>query len=152
MWLVRSRLNFQATYGMKQRRSVRSKASKLKRSYKSLSCTGICWSAFDDSSLFSHALVLGRSATIMLEASSDSLWRPKFLINLNSRSNSQPWSNLGQPGPSPRKNSLTHPSDPNWIVNTFVGPTHGQRLGQTHCHPSVHRSLPELLPHSPKFT
>jgi hypothetical protein len=32
---------------------------------------GICWSAFDDSSLFSHALVLEPSATIMWEASSD---------------------------------------------------------------------------------
>jgi hypothetical protein len=68
---VRSRLNFQATYRMKQQRSVRFKASKLKRSYKSLSCTGICWSAFDNSYLFSHALVPGRSATIMSEASSD---------------------------------------------------------------------------------
>jgi hypothetical protein len=48
MWLVRSRLNFQATYKMKQRRSVRSIASKLKRSCKSLSCTGSCWSSFDD--------------------------------------------------------------------------------------------------------
>jgi hypothetical protein len=68
---VRSRLNFQATYRMKQRRSVRSKESKLKRLYKSLSCTGSCRSLFDYSPLLGHALVLGRSATIMSESSSD---------------------------------------------------------------------------------
>jgi hypothetical protein len=28
---------------------------------------------------------------------------PRFLISLNGRSNSQQWSNHGQPGPSPRK-------------------------------------------------
>jgi hypothetical protein len=31
------------------------------------------------------------------------LWRPRFLISHNSRSNGQQWSNHGQPGPSPRK-------------------------------------------------
>jgi hypothetical protein len=72
-WLVRSRLKFQATYRMKQWRSVRSKTSKLKRFYKSMSCRGICSSPFDDSSpLLGHALVPGRSATVIGESSSDS--------------------------------------------------------------------------------
>jgi hypothetical protein len=31
------------------------------------------------------------------------MWRPRFLISRNSRSNGQQWSNHGQPGPSPRK-------------------------------------------------
>jgi hypothetical protein len=29
------------------------------------------------------------------------------------------------------KNSLTHPSDPIWLVDTLVGPTHGQRMVKT---------------------
>jgi hypothetical protein len=36
-------------------------------------------------------------------ADQPNLWRPRFLISLNSRSNGQQWSNHGQPGPSPRK-------------------------------------------------
>jgi hypothetical protein len=72
-------ITFSSNLQMKQRRSIRSKASKLKISYKSLSCTSICWSAFDDSSLFIHALVLGPSATIMSEASSDS---PRCMWNV----------------------------------------------------------------------
>jgi hypothetical protein len=57
---------------MKQCRSTRSKASKLKRLYKSLSCIGICSSPFDDSSpLLGYSLVPGRSATVIGESSSE---------------------------------------------------------------------------------
>jgi hypothetical protein len=80
------------------------------------------------------------------------LWCPRFLISRNSQSNGQQWSNHGQPGPLISKNSLTHPSDPNWLVNTLVGRTHGQRMVKLPCHSSVHQCLPDLLPRSPKFT
>jgi hypothetical protein len=80
------------------------------------------------------------------------LWRPRFLINPNSRSMQltvvKPWSTWALTS----KNSLTYPSEPFWLVDTLVGPTHGQRLGQTTFNPSVHRCLPELLPRCPKFT
>jgi hypothetical protein len=80
------------------------------------------------------------------------LWRSRFLINPNSRSTQltvvKAWSTWA----FTPENSLTYSSDPFWLVNTLVGPTHGQRLGQTPFTPSVHRCLPELLPRSPKFT
>jgi hypothetical protein len=56
------------------------------------------------------------------------LWRTRFLINPNSQSTVvKPRSTWALTS----KNSLTYSSDPLWIVNTLVGPTHGQRLGQT---------------------
>jgi hypothetical protein len=75
------------------------------------------------------------------------LWRPRFLISLNHRSNGQQWSTWALTS----KNSLTHPSDPNWLVDTLVGPTHGPRMVKPPCHSSVPKCLPELLPRSPKF-
>jgi hypothetical protein len=33
------------------------------------------------------------------------------------------------------KNSLTYSMEPFWLLDTLVGPTHGQRLGQTPLHP-----------------
>jgi hypothetical protein len=50
------------------------------------------------------------------------------------------------------KNSVTYSIEPFWVVDTLVGPTHGQRLCQTPFTPSVHSCLSELLPRSPKFT
>jgi hypothetical protein len=50
------------------------------------------------------------------------------------------------------KNLLTYSIEPFWLVDTLVGLTHGQRLGQTPFTPSVHSCLSELLPRSPKFT
>jgi hypothetical protein len=80
------------------------------------------------------------------------LWRPRFLINPNSRSTQRTVVKSRSTWALTPKNSLTYSSDPLWLVNTLVGPTHGQKLGQTPFTPSVHRCLPELLPRSPKFT
>jgi hypothetical protein len=46
---------------------------------------------------------------------------PRFLINPNRRST---WVLTS-------KNSPTNSNDPFGLVDTYVGPTHGQRLGQT---------------------
>jgi hypothetical protein len=80
------------------------------------------------------------------------LWRPRFLINPNSRSKQLTVVKSRSTWALTSKNSQTYPSEPFWLVDTLVGPTHGQRLGQTPFTPSVHRCLPELLPRSPKFT
>jgi hypothetical protein len=80
------------------------------------------------------------------------LWRPRFLINPNSRATQLTVVKSRSTWALTPKNSLTYSSDPLWLVNTLVGPTHGQRLGQTTFTPNVHRCLPELLPRSPKFT
>jgi hypothetical protein len=77
---------------------------------------------------------------------------PQVLINPNSRSNQLIVVKSRSTWALTSKNSLTYSSDPLWLVNTLVGPTHGQRLGQTPLTPSVHRCLLELLPRSPKFT
>jgi hypothetical protein len=79
------------------------------------------------------------------------LWCPRFLINPNSRSTQLTVVKARSTWALTPKNSLTYSSDPLLLVNTLVGPTHGQRLGQTPLTPSVHRCLPELLPRSPKF-
>jgi hypothetical protein len=50
------------------------------------------------------------------------------------------------------ENSLTYSNEPFWLVDTLVGPTHGQGLGQTPFTPIVHSCLSELLPRSLKFT
>jgi hypothetical protein len=59
------------------------------------------------------------------------LWRPRFLISPNGRSTQLTVVKSRSTWALTLKNSLTYSSDPLWIVNTLVGPTHGQRLGQT---------------------
>jgi hypothetical protein len=59
------------------------------------------------------------------------LWRPRFLINLNSRSKQLTVVKSRSTWALTSKNSLTYPNEPLWLVNTLVGSTHGQRLGQT---------------------
>jgi hypothetical protein len=56
---------------------------------------------------------------------------PRFSINPNSRSKQLTVVKSRSTWALTSKNSLTYPSDPHWLVNTLVGPTHGQRLGQT---------------------
>jgi hypothetical protein len=80
------------------------------------------------------------------------LWRPRFLINPNSRSTQLTVVKSRSTWALTSKNSLTYSSGPFLLVKTLVGQTHGQRLGQTPFTPSVHRCLPELLPRSPEFT
>jgi hypothetical protein len=59
------------------------------------------------------------------------LWRPRFLINHNSRSKQLTVVKSRSTWAFTSKNSLTYPSEPFWLVDTLVGPTHGQRFGQT---------------------
>jgi hypothetical protein len=59
------------------------------------------------------------------------LWRPRFLINPNSRSKQLTVVKLRSTWALTSKNSLTYPSEPFWLVDTLVGPTHGQGFGQT---------------------
>jgi hypothetical protein len=58
------------------------------------------------------------------------VWRPRFLINPNSRSTQLTVVKSRSTWALTSKNSLTYSSDPLWLVNTLVGPTHGQRLGR----------------------
>jgi hypothetical protein len=59
------------------------------------------------------------------------LWRPRFLINPNSRLKQLIVIKSRSTWALTSKNSLTYPSEPFWLVDTLAGPTHGQRLGQT---------------------
>jgi hypothetical protein len=63
------------------------------------------------------------------------LWRPRFLINPNHRST---WPTVVKPRSTwvlTSKNSPTNSNDPFGLVDTHVGPTHGQSLCQTPLQP-----------------
>jgi hypothetical protein len=58
-----------------------------------------------------------------------------FLINPNRRSTRLKVVKSRSTWALTSKNSPTHSFEPFWLVDTLVGPTHGQRLGQTPLHP-----------------
>jgi hypothetical protein len=59
------------------------------------------------------------------------LWCPRFLINPNRRSTRLTVVKSRSTWVLTSKNSPTNPNDPFGLVDTLVGPSHGQRLGQT---------------------
>jgi hypothetical protein len=64
-----------------------------------------------------------------------SLCRPRFLINPNRRSTLLTVVKSRSTWALTSKNSPTNSIEPFWLVDTLVGPTRGQRLGQTPRHP-----------------
>jgi hypothetical protein len=59
------------------------------------------------------------------------VWRPRFLINPNSRSTQLTVVKSQSTWALTSKHPPTNSIEPFWLVDTLVGPTQGQRLGQT---------------------